>query len=541
MKIRTLLLWFSALTLMLAVGSAVAAFLLRSKFKEVEDAQERRHLSILLAEELRQSSDDLTRFARTYVATGDEKYERFFNQVLDIRNGVAPRPEGYGGIYWDLIVAGEEPYGVVTGDKMALEARMLAHGFTVEEFNRLKQAQHRSDVLVRLEEVAMNAVKGRFDDGTATFRIERDPDVQLAIDLLHGERYHEAKSTIMEPIRDFMQMVDERTATELERLNMQSRHLLIAVLFMIIALVGCVATASITIHQRLIQRTDKLLRMSEEVAHGRYEARSGVAGRDEIGELAQGLDGMVEKLVQTIERANAAAAEVERQKRALEEEHDRSEQLLRNILPDLIAERLKRGESMIAEAFPEVTVLFADLVGFTQLSTHLSSRQLVSMLNDVFGRFDQLAEKHNLEKIKTIGDCYMLVGGVPERSPTHCQQVADFALDALDSFGDYCKEFQHPLQIRIGINTGTVVAGVVGTRKFSFDLWGDVVNIASRLESSGVPGRTQVSDGVHTRLADDYLFEERGNVDIKGRGSMHAWFLVGAKEERPSATEEPQA
>ena len=116
---------------------------------------------------------------------------------------------------------------------------MLAHGFTVEEFNRLKQAQHRSDVLVRLEEVAMNAVKGRFDDGTATFRIERDPDVQLAIDLLHGERYHEAKATIMEPIRDFMQMVDERTATELERLNRQSRHLLIAVLFMIIALVGC--------------------------------------------------------------------------------------------------------------------------------------------------------------------------------------------------------------------------------------------------------------------------------------------------------------
>ena len=516
MKIRTVSLWFSGPTLVLAVGTALAAFLLRSTFIEIEEAQDRRFSSILLADELHQSSDDLTRFARNYAATGDEKYERFFNQVLDIRNGVTPRPEGYGDIYWDFVVAGEEPEPVGTGDTMALETRILAQGLTVEEFNKLKEAHNRSDELARLEEVAMNAVKGRFDDGTGTFGIKREPDPQLAVNLLHGERYHKAKAAIMGPLRDFTRLVDERTATELERLNTESRNLLIVILLLTISLVGCVVAALIRIHQRLIPRTNRLLRMSEEIAHGRYGARSGVAGRDEIGVLAQGLDGMVEKLVQTIERANAAATEVETQKQALEEEHDRSERLLRNFLPELIAERLKKGEPTVAEAFPEVTIVFADLVGFTEVSAQLSSRELVSMLNEVFGRFDQLSERHKLEKIKTIGDCYMAVAGVPNRSPTHCQQVADFALDALDSFGEYRKGLAYPLEIRIGINTGTVIAGIVGTSKFSFDLWGDVVNIASRLESNGVPGRIQVSDGVHTRLSDDYLFEERGNIDIKG-------------------------
>lgn len=153
------------------------------------------------------------------------------------------------------------------------------------------------------------------------------------------------------------------------------------------------------------------------------------------------------------------------------------------------------------------------------------------MLNDIFGRFDDLVTEYKLEKIKTIGDCYMVVGGVPNRSPTHCQQVADFALAALESLNEYAADFTQPLRIRIGMHTGTVVAGIVGRQKFAYDLWGDVVNIASRYELTGAPNRIHVSDSVKVRLADDYEFEDGGEVDFKGKGLMHSWFLVARKQE----------
>jgi adenylate cyclase len=214
----------------------------------------------------------------------------------------------------------------------------------------------------------------------------------------------------------------------------------------------------------------------------------------------------------------------------MEKNSNNSEKLLHNILPAVIAQRLQNGEEMIAETFPEVTVLFADIVGFTELATHLGPHEIVSMLNDIFGRFDELVEEYRLEKIKMIGDCYMVVGGVPERSATHCQQVAGFALAALKSLNEYAAGFSRPLQIRIGMHTGTVVAGIVGKRKFSYDLWGDVVNVASRYESTSVPNRIHVSDSVRVRLADDFAFEDGGEVDLEGKGMVHSWFLVGQKE-----------
>jgi class 3 adenylate cyclase len=536
MKIRHLLLVFSVLALALGAGIVVSAYFLRSALLEVETAQQRRYQSFLLADELRQSSDDLTRFARMYVVTRDAKYERFFNEVLGIRNGSVPRPDGYETIYWDLVVPGVD-LGGSPGERIALASRMLAAGFTTEEFSKLKEAQNRSDELTRLEQVAMNAVKGRFDDGTGSFSIERPPAFDLAVNLLHGEQYHAAKATIMQPIREFMHMVDERTAAALDGINARAQELLFVILALSTALVATVAVASLTIYRRLVQPSRRLLDVAQNVAQGCYDVRSGLPSHDEIGQLAQGFDRMVEKLTESLAQARQAAAELEQRNLALAQERDHSERLLQNILPVLIADRLKKGEATIADTYPEVTVLFADIAGFTELTARNSPRQIVDMLNAIFGLFDQLAKDHHLEKIKTIGDCYMLVGGVPDRSPTHCQQVADFAIAALAGLSDYASRLREPIQIRIGMHTGTVVAGIVGTQKFSFDLWGDVVNLASRLESTGVPGRIHVSDAVHGRLQDDYCFEARGEIELKGRGAIRTWFLLGLKEAPQGAQE----
>ncbi len=227
--------------------------------------------------------------------------------------------------------------------------------------------------------------------------------------------------------------------------------------------------------------------------------------------------------------ASVQKAEIERLKnveltqayQALAEEKARSERLLLNILPQLVASRLKEGQ-IIADSHEDVTVLFADIVGFTELSSELSAEELVDILDEVFCCFDTLADKHGVE---TIGDAYMAVAGVPEPYPDHAQRVAGMACDILRNLGDFNKKHDLNLQVRIGFHCGPVVAGIIGQKKFIYDLWGDTVNIASRMESHGVPGAIQVSQAVVAHLDDSYRFEARGTVKIKGKGEMYTYLL----------------
>jgi adenylate cyclase len=215
-----------------------------------------------------------------------------------------------------------------------------------------------------------------------------------------------------------------------------------------------------------------------------------------------------------------------------------SERLLLNVLPQSIAERLKgRPEvaadtftEVIADSYAEVTVLFADIVGFTHFSKGVSPEVLVDVLNDIFNRFDRIADARGLEKIKTIGDAYMAAAGLPVPVADHTLRVAHTALDMIDAMKQFNQQSPHKLQVRVGIDTGAVVAGVIGKRKFLYDLWGDVVNTASRMESHGVAGRVQVTDSTRQRLSAPFLFEERGAIDVKGIGEMRTWFLSGRSE-----------
>ncbi len=221
-----------------------------------------------------------------------------------------------------------------------------------------------------------------------------------------------------------------------------------------------------------------------------------------------------------------------RLERELDAEHSRSERLLLNILPAQIAQRLKQRPQSIAERFPEATMLFADIVRFTELADRLPAPELVGLLDEVFTRFDALADEHGLEKIKTIGDAYFVAGGLPEPRLDHVESVARMALAMLRVIDELPQEAGR-LSVRIGLHTGPVVAGVIGRRKFAYDLWGDAVNTASRMESHGVPGRIQVSQAVYEQLRGRFTLEPRGTIDVKGKGPMNTWFLVGSTTERP--------
>ncbi|MEG5048986.1 MULTISPECIES: adenylate/guanylate cyclase domain-containing protein [unclassified Microcoleus] len=206
---------------------------------------------------------------------------------------------------------------------------------------------------------------------------------------------------------------------------------------------------------------------------------------------------------------------------------EKIEELLLNILPQPIAERLQEGQSIIADSFSDVSVLFADLVGFTNFASQKTAAETVKVLNQIFSLFDELSLRHGLEKIKTMGDAYMVVGGLPEPQENHAFAIAQMALDMQAALASFNVENNHNFSLRIGINIGGVVAGVIGLTKFSYDLWGDTVNVAQRMESSGIPGEIQVTAAVYDRLKDKFWFKKRGAVEIKGKGEMMVYLLVG--------------
>jgi guanylate cyclase len=245
-----------------------------------------------------------------------------------------------------------------------------------------------------------------------------------------------------------------------------------------------------------------------------------------VGVTATGY-GLLQYFVRARERT---LEELARQHHALEREQAKSERLLLNVLPGPVAARLKEDDRVIADASPEVTVLFADIVGFTPLSERLPAAELVGVLDRVFTRWDLLAAQHGVEKIKTIGDAYMVAAGVPLPREDHAEAIAAMALAMGAEVTRVAAETGLPLEVRIGIDSGPVVAGVIGRAKFIYDLWGDTVNTASRMESHSPPGAIQVTERTYRRLCADFELQPRGTIEIKGKGTMSAYLLLGVRE-----------
>lgn len=282
----------------------------------------------------------------------------------------------------------------------------------------------------------------------------------------------------------------------------------------------------ITVIEPIVRLRKDLIRAGEALSQDKtgYQFYSlSVQRCDELGDVMTAFKEMFSRV----------SLEIQERKRAeevLREEREKSERLLLTILPSSIAQQLKEKHGTIANRFSDVTILFADIVGFTPLSSSLPPERLVELLNQIFSSFDCLTEKYDIEKIKTIGDSYMVAAGLPLPRDDHADAIAEMALDMQTIIQQFPNRWGTQLQIRIGINTGPVVAGVIGTKKFIYDLWGDAVNIASRMESHGIPGSIQVTEETYQLLQNRYQFEERGSIEIKGKGMMRTYILVGKKE-----------
>jgi adenylate cyclase len=221
--------------------------------------------------------------------------------------------------------------------------------------------------------------------------------------------------------------------------------------------------------------------------------------------------------------------------RQRQDAQDQADNLLLNILPRSIAEKLKANPQTIADSFSSASILFADVADFTPLANNLPPTRVVEMLDRLFGHFDTLMERYDLEKIKTIGDCYMAAAGIPVPREDHARALANIGLDMLEAVSPKGAMADLGLGLRIGINSGPVVAGVIGRKRFLYDLWGDAVNIAGRMQTQGTPGRIQVTRSTYDLLKDEFVLEPRGTIEIKGKGDMETWYLIGRREGQPGA------
>jgi adenylate cyclase len=241
---------------------------------------------------------------------------------------------------------------------------------------------------------------------------------------------------------------------------------------------------------------------------------------------------IVSACIMAVAAVSYALREIERAEGAMESEYERSETLLANILPSSIASRLKDSSPrIIADRYADASVLFADIAGYTERASDIPPADLVEFLNRLYTDFDRLVDRHGLEKIKTSGDCYIVVSGVPQPRHDHLEALACLALKMAEAVDGLIDPRGRAVPLRIGIGAGPVVAGVVGSRRFFYDVWGDAVNVASRMESTGVEGRIQVPHAVSERLMSEFVLEERGEVPVKGKGIMRTWFLVKQRDE----------
>ena len=332
---------------------------------------------------------------------------------------------------------------------------------------------------------------------------------------------------------DWLLVVVVPEADFMEQINRNTRDtLILCAIAMIVAIIVGIRTT-----QWITRPLLRLSKTAQQISAGDFNQRVGGSVIMEIETLSHSFNGMITQLNQSFtdlrhsqESLRLANEElelrVERRTNQLRQEKERSERLLLNVLPASIATRLKETNESLAEHFEEATILFADIVGFTSLSARMEPMELVSGLNQIFSAFDNLTEKYGLEKIKTIGDSYMVVGGLPVKRADHAMAVADMALE-MQAYMLRNQNLQEAVELRIGINTGPVIAGVIGIKKFIYDLWGDAVNVASRMESHGKPGYIQVTDTTYEQLKDWYIFEPRGTITVKGRGEMMTYWLLG--------------
>ena len=537
MKIRVFFTLFFLVLAGMAGANLIVEYISAKTQSELKATEKELTELQYLCDDIVISSQWQIRSSRAYIETKDFLRKILFNRINLIFEGAIARPPNYKVRYWDLIISRiQDLPQYYDGPHPPFEERFTIHNITSDELLLIHEIHNIYTKLTSIERVAMNAVDGKFDDGTGTFPKTSKPDPGLAHKLLYNQDASQLSGELSLKVENLINQFAARYAASIKKMKDFDSSLLWINSLINASLFAIITGSMIYLHVGFSNRAKSLMNVVLNISQGDLTKRAPEGGADEISDLSNVINEMADNLRLSFDQLQDKVRTTEETLYSLDIEKRRVEKLLNNILPAAIAERLRDGEETIAEIHPEVTVFFSDIVGFTELSAKIGPTETVRLLNDIFGEFDELADRHKIEKIKTIGDSYMVVGGVPTGDSFHCHHVASFAIDVRAFLDEFSKGLNYPLQMRIGIHTGTVAAGVVGKKRFSYDLWGDVVNIASRFESACEPDKIHVSQAVKIRLENDYTFADGGLVELKGKGITKSYYLIGTKSDNSILT-----
>ncbi|MEM0965571.1 MAG: adenylate/guanylate cyclase domain-containing protein [Verrucomicrobiota bacterium] len=349
-------------------------------------------------------------------------------------------------------------------------------------------------------------------DEVIYLNVEKEDPVAAEITRGKGARHVVLIQEKLASVRNFAQ---EKAAQAKQRANqLKQRSVIVTLLAMITVFVIALALA-LRITRSITDPLSQLDHSIARVSEGDYKSQIRSTSKDELGRLTRSFNEMTTR--------------IDEQNRVIAEKNRENESLLLNVLPEGIAGRLKKGEQRIADFFPEVSVLFADIVGFTPMTRESTPQNVVEFLDELFSAFDSIAQKYGVEKIKTIGDAYMAVSGLSQPNDSPTEALVFVGLELIDATELINEKYGTEVSLRVGIHSGPVVAGVIGKSKFIYDLWGDTVNIANRMESHGIAGRVQTSDTVKQKVESAFSFEPRRGIEIKGRGKQDVWLVIGPK------------
>lgn len=455
--------YFILFLLLLVASLFFCLFALRHVAIEQVDAAKEHYESVGLAYEVSRTSDNATKMLGLYVITGEQKYRDFYNEILAIRNGTAPRPIKFSQLYWDLVTEPDKRPKTSYGPPESLRSMVLKHDFSIEELAILNNAQGKIHELLHLEQKALNAMDGKFEDASGNFTLQGQPNPELAKRIIFGDEYLKVKTSVIQPVQQFYQHVVDRTQEDEDDFDRDISNIVTLAIILTIL-------------------TTALMLLS------------------------------LFKILNSLSKAN-----------------HQNELLLHNIFPAAIANRLKNGEEQIADEFTQASILFADIINFTQLAKALGPQKTVTLLNKLFDVFDHLTDDFKVEKVKTIGDNYMVVAGIPVESTDHAKNLANYALAMLEKLRKFDETNIMNLQIRVGMASGSIIAGVIGHKKFVYDVWGNTVNLASRLEQLAKPNTILISEKMALMLEDEYIIDPQELLDVRGVGMQKTFILRGKK------------
>ena len=501
---------------------------LYSSSAQMNEVVAKRKVMRSICEELRMEAAALGKFANRYVVTGDKNVLNWYNQIISFRSGAASRPKNYNTYYWDLVSAGLIQQSPPDDRSKASTIEQLENKVLSSFVNeRLIEHFAKSQKVASFEKRALDAFEGKADENLGVFAAGGSPNRDLALKILNDASYVKAKGEAIKPLQEASVIIEKETTSKLVSLKNNSDRLINLGLTATGVLFLWMLSCYIYFHVRIMKRIDEL-GSSAMLPSGESQKSYGPhQDGDELDSVALSINNLSNSLKAEVAKSESMNKKIEGLNSDISMEKHYSMQLLKNIVPESLSERLRDGSLHAFDAYAQASIFMLKIMNIRQLFTNIGAHQCIEIMGDLFDGLDELSDQYNVEKIKTAGDCYIAATGLPISDPLHCQHMAEFAIKAREITGEISENYSVNIDVQIALHTGKVIAGVVGKKMLSFDVWGDAVEACRGYLETAPRNTIHVSHCMYARLSESFVFVKANDFRDPHTARQDSWYLLG--------------